>query len=579
MIPRESSKLFNCDYDPIHKEVRTAFLSECRTIAKNQSAIESGRTFLCGCCKRPLKIVGGNENGKKCFHFMHIHTPDKDECDYYEKVPYSGDEIKAMIFNGRTESIEHKITKNAIATALRADQDILNVAVEEVAKKVGKTWRKPDIRADFKDKTVVFEVQLSPIFHHVILERNDAYRDNGWYICWVFDDVNENNPIMRELDAWVNNNYNLFGYDADAAAATQASECLHLTVKYYSFKVIEDGLKSRLGGEWHTETVPFSNLTFDSGKHLVYLHDSNTEKEQCINRINSIISARKKEIAEENKLQEEKKEVLDFIHDIPSGELPSDKFLQLLEYIPQIDDDDIDVMLSGIQAHIKLFDFNTLNKWLRVVCEVVRKRETGFQTAKYLWTETVYTAETNNYKIGYLSVLDYLSVWNGTDYTRILSLFVRPFDDDTSIYVDSITPNNEKFVYYTPLILLNRYYKSKRNIPQRLLDFFSTGTREIWCLISAQMGKPFGYEDLKNLKQISNLVWNSYPNIAQFFLYLIERNGFVNRISDVKNGKPQKSQYQKLKELVESQKDKQEIGLVLEDIEIMFPSKRKENKQ
>lgn len=580
MTPRESSKFFNCDYDPIHKEIRIAFLSECRTLAKNQSAIESGRTFLCGCCKRPLKIVGGVDNGKKCFHFMHINTPGKDECDYYEKVPYNGDEIKAMIFNGRTESIEHKITKNVIATALRSDPDVVNVAVEEVVKKVGKTWRKPDIRTDFKDKTVVFEVQLSPIFHHVILERNDAYRDNGWYICWVFDDVNDDDPIMRKLDAWVNNNYNLFGFDETAKNATEASGCLYLTVKYFEFRVIEDGINSRLDGEWYTETVPFSELTFDSEQHMVYLHDSNTEKEKCIIQISSIISARKNEIEEENKRLEEKKEVLNFIYNIPNCEFSTDKFLLLLEYLPKIDEDDVDVLLSKISTRIKSFEFGALNKWLKVVCEIVRERQVGFQTAKYLWTETIYAIEDTERKIGYLSILDYISVWGEADYTRVLSRLLRPFDDETSTYLDAISPSNERFIYYSPLLLLNRYYQKKRNVPQRLLDFFSSGTREVWCLISAQMGKPFGYDDLQNLKQISNLVWNSFQSIARLFLYLIERNGFVNIVSEVKykNGRLQKSQYQKLKELIASQKNQQMTGVTIEDLEILFPPRNKENK-
>ena len=135
MILRESSRFFNCEYDPIHKDVRTAFLSKLRSEVKKQELIDSKLTFLCGCCKRPLKIVGGNENGKKCFHFMHIFTPAENECDFFDKIPYSKEEIKAMVFNGRTESIRHKQTKNTIASALNEEPDITMIAVEEVAKR------------------------------------------------------------------------------------------------------------------------------------------------------------------------------------------------------------------------------------------------------------------------------------------------------------------------------------------------------------------------------------------------------------------------------------------------------------
>ena len=89
MLLRESSLFFNCEYDPIHRDIKTAFLSELRSEVKKQERINSKRTFLCGCCKRPLKIVGGNENGKKCFHFRHIFTPAQNECGFFDKVPYS----------------------------------------------------------------------------------------------------------------------------------------------------------------------------------------------------------------------------------------------------------------------------------------------------------------------------------------------------------------------------------------------------------------------------------------------------------------------------------------------------------
>ena len=38
MIYRESAKLFNCDYDPINKDVRITFLSELRTAAKQKKS-------------------------------------------------------------------------------------------------------------------------------------------------------------------------------------------------------------------------------------------------------------------------------------------------------------------------------------------------------------------------------------------------------------------------------------------------------------------------------------------------------------------------------------------------------------
>lgn len=67
LIAWESTMFFNCDYDPIYRNAKTAFLSEQRTATKRQEAIETHRTFLCGCCKRPLKIVTETKMGKSVF--------------------------------------------------------------------------------------------------------------------------------------------------------------------------------------------------------------------------------------------------------------------------------------------------------------------------------------------------------------------------------------------------------------------------------------------------------------------------------------------------------------------------------
>lgn len=580
MILRESSRFFNCEYDPIHKDVRTAFLSKLRSEVKKQELIDSKLTFLCGCCKRPLKIVGGNENGKKCFHFMHIFTPAENECDFFDKIPYSKEEIKAMVFNGRTESIRHKQTKNTIASALNEEPDITMIAVEEVAKRVGKTWRRPDIRADFKDKTVVFEVQLSPIFHHVILERNDAYRNNGWYICWIFDDVNEDAPVMRELDAWVNNNYNLFGFDDNARFATETTGRLHITVKYYTFNVIEDGLYSRLGGEWHTETVQFSDLTFDANQRMVYLHDSSSERQECLNRIQEIINDYNTQI-EENKRKEdelrrtndEKEDTLDFVSHVPSHLFPSDMFKQVLKYLDCFSEEIIDRLLANIHSNIKTFELDALNKWLKIVCEVIRLKGKGVQIGKELWNEVIYSYEFQGSKINYVSLSDYFNVFGIYDYSRVLPLLKQPIDEKTSILLTSIKTGDRDFVFYTPLILLNRYRNVKSGIPKRILTFFAERQKEIWCLVSAQQGQPFGY-DMQNLRQIANLVWNSYPDIADLFLYLIRRNQFIKIVAEVnaKPGKTPVNHYKRLKECAERKNQTQD--LTREDLEILFPMKK-----
>lgn len=79
-------------------EIPYVLFSELRTMIQRPDLIEKHQTFLCGCCKRPLKICGGRVDGIQQFHFKHIHVPGKGECDYYEGIRYSEEQVKAMLF-------------------------------------------------------------------------------------------------------------------------------------------------------------------------------------------------------------------------------------------------------------------------------------------------------------------------------------------------------------------------------------------------------------------------------------------------------------------------------------------------
>lgn len=593
MLLRESSKFFNCDYNPLYKDIPLSLFAELRTAAKNETAVSTKKTFLCGCCKRPLKISGGLTRGRKRFHFMHISTPEKDECPFYEGRRFTADEVKAMIFNGRTEGVKHIQDKKDISEALRNEREIKEVAVEKVATGIGNTWRRPDIKAVFLDHTVVFEVQLSPIFHHVILERNDVYRDYGWYIMWIFEDVNEDNPLMRELDAWVNNNYNIFGFDGEAKRLTRETGSLHLTVKYSRFMVNEDGLNSRLKSEWTVETVPFSSLTVDSAKRMIYLFDSERNKDECLDKISNIIAEciqktekekilhqkkleeQRKEYAEAERLRQEKAKVSNFIRDVEFEPLTYERFRLVLDYVDEHSKNEIEKLLSAL-FNLRM-DLDELNQWLKVVSEIVKRRGVGKETTIYLWREIIYRFRKENRKIEYLSLHDYLLVMGPQRYEEILPRLLDPFDEATTEYVESITPGHPDFEGYAPLILLSRYYRFYKHIPERVIKFFSDQKGMVYCLISAQMGRPFG-TGFSNLKQVANLVWDRYRDNTNLFIFLIERNNHINKLcgGNAKAGREAIDHYHRLKEFSGQNSFGQGYSLSFEELEILFPEKRQQ---
>ncbi len=268
-----------------------------------------------------------------------------------------------------------------------------------------------------------------------------------------------------------------------------------------------------------------------------------------------------------------KKNTLDFVSHVPSYLFPSDMFWQVLKYLDSLSEEIIDGLLASIRSNIKTFELDALNKWLKIVCEVVRLKDKGFQYGKELWNEMIYFRTFHGAKIKYVSLTDYFKVFGVYDYNRVLPLLEQPIDEETSMFLNSIKVEDKDFVFYTPLLLLNRYHKAKSTIPERILIFFAERQKEIWCLISAQQGQPFGY-DMKNLRQVANLVWNSYPDIADLFLYLIRRNQFINIVADVKvkPGKNPVNHYQRLIDCAEKKTQTQD--LTCEDLEILFPMKK-----
>ena len=178
--------------------------------------------------------------------------------------------------------------------------------------------------------------------------------------------------------------------------------------------------------------------------------------------------------------------------------------------------------------------------------------------------------------IKYLTIADCINLIDSSEIVKYLHLFHHPFDIRTSIIIDQLSEkyrevikdNKESSYTLSLLIILNRYYTStKHQIPQHIIRFFSSGRKEIFCLISAQWGKPYGFQ-FANLKGVANYIYSNqeYHSIAPLFLYLVERNGFVDRISSLI---PQKNHYLRLKQLEQSEC----MPLSIHDMDILFPQK------
>ena len=285
MLYRESKRFFNLEYDETEKGSKESFLFHLR----NHKALEN--TFLCGCCNRPLRIVGGGEC-KQTLHFRHASRVPEGECDFIDGYRPSEEECRIRMYNGAKESLEHIALKDFIASYITKEDKYIRHDIEKRILRIdGHNWRKPDVYVVFEDKEVAFEVQVTSTSQHVIHDRNNAYRHNGRFIIWIVDkfDKADNTFVCKDIAA--TNNDNIFALDEKAKKETEASGLFHLHVYFRAYR-IENLTRIEY---WDDKLIPFSEIVFDPQTKEVYFNDCNTDRISVDKQIEKLLVQKQEE--------------------------------------------------------------------------------------------------------------------------------------------------------------------------------------------------------------------------------------------------------------------------------------------
>lgn len=242
--------------------------------------------FICSHCKIPVKISGGNLGEKiKSLHFRHAYrSPD---CIYHDLSRYTKDQILCMKFNGAKEGFQHEYLKNAIASILENDKGYppLKVELEKVVRSeiVSKEWRKPDIKAIYLDKEIVFELQIATTFVDVILARSNFYKREKSYLIWILDkfstDLKE--QTFSQTDILVSSNYNVFVFDKEMEELSKETNELHLTCHYIYHENNKNKLSLPL---WDSKIVTLRDICYDE-KYRAFSYDTEGKKEELLREI------------------------------------------------------------------------------------------------------------------------------------------------------------------------------------------------------------------------------------------------------------------------------------------------------
>ncbi|CAM3913830.1 DUF6035 domain-containing protein [Mucilaginibacter galii] len=228
------------------------------------------------------------------------HHPNADYCILKDEslTPYEMFQLDEL--HKFRESDRHKFLKSKIAQLLK-DEDGVDPASVIADKKFffsGKEKRRPDVYAIFRNRQLVFEIQLSNLPLKYILDRYNFYKDKGMYLIWILDDfdVQSQTQMVRDVK-YLNSYHNFFNLDENAKAF--GLSCT------YKKPVINS--KEQIVTPWIKETVRLQCLRFDPETVQAYYFDFELEKRLQEQRLREIIAERKasEEKQRELELQQE----------------------------------------------------------------------------------------------------------------------------------------------------------------------------------------------------------------------------------------------------------------------------------
>ena len=240
------------------------------------------KKFVCPMCGQMLKLSGRKTERGKVNFFSHLNG--SEDCEQKASRNFSKEEIEALKYKAQPESDRHKTLKEFIATRLRSEksQDI-GVRDVEVEKRIVSdlpymNWRQPDVSANFNDKKIVFEIQLSTTFLSVIIERDIFYRHHGIYIIWVFNFskntkyVNLQNLMCKDI--YYANKRNIFILDDTAKQMSIEKDELVLNCTWFEPNVSENGEYVPDNPIKRQKFVTLNNLSFDTEVCKPYFYNA-----------------------------------------------------------------------------------------------------------------------------------------------------------------------------------------------------------------------------------------------------------------------------------------------------------------
>lgn len=251
--------------------------------------------LVCDTCGQMVQISGGKGANGKITYFKHLK--DSNDCPIKTDTKLSREDILRGKFNGQQEGALHIETKNLIYDFLCLNKNTkgeISFAKLEMVNKSERNyleWKKPDITSIFKEKKLVFEIQLATTFLDVICERQHFYIGNKTFIIWVFKnfEIEADKQRFTQKDIFYSNNRNAFILDQEAINLSYINDDLFLLCQYQKPTATEENIEY----VWESKYISLSELTFDSNSYKVYYFDVDKAENEIKLEIDKKILERK----------------------------------------------------------------------------------------------------------------------------------------------------------------------------------------------------------------------------------------------------------------------------------------------
>lgn len=272
-----------------------------RLRAKIQKQFKEGDVELvCLYCKQPVALTGRRARVKSSKHYFFTHLYRSNDCIVKTMHRLTEEEVRRIKYNGTKESELHIKLKNKIGSHLKQQLGNPNVAIDRVYKNISisKEWRKPDVLANYGERKLAFELQLTTTFLSVIVDRSLFYQKQGIHLIWVFAEFLIDTDLQRftEKDVYYNNNFNVYVFDDEAQKVSQEKGRLILRCYYKEFYIEQFKVKSR----WNSSLIELEDLNFNDKDKTLFHYDSDASLEQANKNLGDLI--RQAEIDRRNAL-------------------------------------------------------------------------------------------------------------------------------------------------------------------------------------------------------------------------------------------------------------------------------------